>query len=147
MGWNIENGPEIGDWTAKRVDGVYFREGSEAIGLRRDGKIVAGVIYESFNKASIVCHIAIEGRINAEYLAAIFDYPFNVCGVNKIIVTVAGSNNRSLGLVKNMGFEEAAKIGSAHPTGDLVILTIPRDRCRFLGEKYGQKLAITTSRA
>ena len=83
MSFEITSDHAVGHWTAQQLDGGYFEERSRAIGLAKDGEIIAGVIYENWNGQSIFCHIAIEGRITASYLAAIFDYPFNVCNVKK----------------------------------------------------------------
>jgi len=133
MGWNIVSDPEVGHWVAERIQGAYFEAQSSAIGLCRDEKIIAGVIYENWNKRSITCHIAIEGRLTKSYLRAIFDYPFNICNVEKIIVPVVQNHDKSLKLVKNMGFIEEARIKDATPSGDMIFLTLERQNCRFLG--------------
>jgi len=146
MGWNITTGAEIGHWVARRVHGGYFEERSQAIGLKRDDEIVAGVIYENWNHKSIWCHIAIEGRMTPAYLAAIFDYPFNVAMVDKIIVPVGSDNEKSMKMVKNMGFAEEGRIKDGRPEGDIVFLTLHKDDCRFLGEKHGKKFTVRTSR-
>lgn len=78
------------------------------------------------------------------YLAAIFDYPFNVCQVEKIIVPIASENQDSMGFVTNLGFTEEARIRKAHPQGDLVFFTLAREACRFLKGKYGQRLSVAT---
>ena len=139
MGWHIETGPKVGQWVATQIDGGYFAERSEAIGLERDGELIAGVIYENWNHRSIVCHIAFLGRLTTAYLAAVFHYPFEVCDVEKIIAPIRGDNHRAMALVQNMGFLEEARITDATPTGDLVFFTLTREKCRFLGGRYGQK--------
>jgi len=145
MGWNITKGSEVGQWVAKRIRGGYFEGRSEAIGLKRDGELVAGVIYENWNHKSIWCHIAIEGRLTPEYLAAIFDYPFNICQVEKIIVPVGSENEESLRLVKKMGFAEEARIKDGRPDGDIVFLTLAHKNCRYIGERYGKRLTFATT--
>jgi len=141
----IRIGHEIGQWVAAKNTQMYFEDNSQAIGLEKNGKIVAGVIYEDWNKQSIMCHIAITGSLTTTYLAKIFDYPFRQLGVHKIIAPVASINSDCIGLVTNMGFKEEAKIKDAHPSGDIVIFTMTKQECRFLGEKYGKKLTITTT--
>jgi RimJ/RimL family protein N-acetyltransferase len=140
MGWNITKGSEVGQWVAKRIRGGYFEGRSEAIGLKRDGELVAGVIYENWNHRSIWCHIAIEGRLTPEYLAAIFDYPFNTCQVEKIIVPVGSENEESLRLVKKMGFAEEARIKDGRSDGDIVFLTLAHENCRYIGKRYALRL-------
>lgn len=137
LGWHIVQGATVGHWVAERVAGKYFAEGSQAIGLERDGQIIAGVIYENWNQASIVCHIAIEGRMTKGYLKAIFAYPFEFCKVKKIIVPVGSNHAKSLKLVTNMGFVEEARIKEATPDGDIIFLTLAREKCRFLGVENG----------
>jgi len=140
MGRHIVSGPEVGHWVAQRVDGGFFEGRATALGLKRNDEIIAGVIYENWNHKSIWCHIAIEGRLTPEYLAAIFDYPFNICQVEKIIVPVGSENEESLRLVKKMGFAEEARIKDGRPDGDIVFLTLAHENCRYIGERYAARL-------
>ena len=147
MGWNIVGGEQVGHWVARRIRGGYFAERSKAIGLECNGELIAGVIYENWNHQSIWCHIAIEGRITPAYLAAIFDYPFNVAQVEKIIVPVGSDNAESLKMVKKMGFVEEGRIKDGRPDGDIVFLTLARDSCRYIKERYGKRLSEPASNA
>lgn len=145
MAGNIVTGPKVGFWVADKIDGGYFAERSEAIGLEIDGELVAGVIYENWNHRSIFCHIAFLGRITPTFIAAVFHYPFEVCDVDKIIAPIRGDNRKAIDLVKKMGFSEEARIKDATPTGDLTFYTLARESCRFLGDRYGKKLASTAA--
>ena len=78
------------------------------------------------------------------YLAAIFDYPFNVCKVGKIIVPVSSANITSIKFVEKMGFQEEARIKDAMADGDMVILTMPKERCKYLENRYGKKCTSST---
>lgn len=139
MGWHIINGPEAGAWVTQQINGS-FRPGSEALALVRDGKIAAGVLYEDWNGRSIVAHIALQGRMTPKFLAAIFHYPFEHCGAHKIICPIPSDNARSIALAKNMGFRCEAVILDASPTGDILIHTLIKTDCRFLGERYLGKI-------
>lgn len=129
---HIVIGHAVGHWTAARVEGQYFEQGSQAIGLEHDGKIIAGVIYEHWNQRSIVCHMAVEGRLTRQFIWMIFDYAYNQIKAEKVILPVASANKKSVKLVLNMGFREEARLSDAHPTGDLVFFTMSRGDCRFL---------------
>ena len=129
LGWHIVQGAEIGHWVAKRIAGEFFAEGSSAIGLQKDGVTIAGVIYENWNRQSIFCHIAIEGRMTKAYLKAIFDYP--------IIVPVVSNHAKSIKLVTKMGFTEEARLKDASLDGDIIFLTLAQENCRFLGVENG----------
>lgn len=133
----------VGPWVAARINGQFMPESSSAIGLSRK-HMIAGVIYENWNGASVVCHIAIEGPMTPAYLAAIFDYPFNRLGVQKIIVPVAESNLQSIDFVIKLGFNKEAQLLDAHPDGSLLLFTMNREQCKFIGERYGKKLIAAT---
>jgi RimJ/RimL family protein N-acetyltransferase len=134
MGWNIVQGDSVGAWVAQQTTGSYHCN-SAAIGLEREGQIVAGVIYENFLNTTINCHIVIDGKINKKFISAIFNYPFIVCNVEKIIVLVTEDNKKSIKLVKNMGFTEEARITRSN--GDMIYFTLLRNNCKFLGGRYG----------
>jgi RimJ/RimL family protein N-acetyltransferase len=118
---------------------MFDKYSSNAIGLLIDGNIKAGVIYEDFNKASVVCHIACE-FLSSEFLAAVFDYPFNSMGVNKIIAPVASDNEKSQKLVEKMGFSVEGVLTDCHPNGDILLYTMKKSDCKYLKDKYGKKL-------
>jgi len=145
MGWHITSGPDVGEWVCQHTGGGYHAERSNALGLKKGDELVCGVVYENWNGRSIVCHIAFLDRLTPTYLAAVFDYPFNVCGVDKIIAPVSSGNVKALKLVSNMGFTEEARLKDADTNGDIVFLTMTRDACRFLGHRYGQKIASTST--
>jgi RimJ/RimL family protein N-acetyltransferase len=140
MGWHLVSGHFVGHWVANKIDGSYWEEKSQAIGLEKDGEIIAGVIYESYNGRSLVVHLAIEGRINKKFLAAVFGYGFNSCGIEKAIAPVSSSNNKIKTLVEKMGFVKEATIKDADPKGDVEIYTMRRKDCRFLEDRYGKEL-------
>lgn len=140
MGWHLITGREAGEWVAKQIKGHYAPHNSVAIGLKRYDRFNAGVLYEQWNGRSIVAHIAVAGRMTPAFLAAIFDYPFNVCGAHKVICPVPSDNIRSAKLARNMGFELEARIKDAAPTGDILIHTLSKADCRFLGTKYHGKI-------
>lgn len=145
MGGHIIFGEPVGSWVAAHTGGAYFAEKSQAIGLVRDGKLVAGVIYENWNGKSIICHIAFLGRLSKEFLGLVYRYPFDTCGVEKIIAPIASDNGAALRLVQKMGFTEEARLTDAAPGGDVVFLTLTRKACRFLGDRYNGQISSSTA--
>ena len=136
---------DVGPWVARKIFGPWT--GAPAIGLERGGEIVAGVIYENWNRRSVTCHIAVQGLMTPAYLAAIFHYPFVHLGCDKIIAPVAEGNEESIRFVRKLGFQEECRILDAHPDGSLLIFTMTRQECRFIGERYGKRLSIAAARA
>lgn len=147
MGWHITSDPQrVASWVADRIGGSVTGN-SVTLGLAKDDGLVAGVMYEQWNGRSIVAHIAVDGRMTRAFLRAIFHYPFIHCGVDKVICPIPSDNARSIRLATNMGFIEEARIRDAAPTGDILIYTLNKTHCRFLGEKYGQIRANAAARA
>ena len=145
MGWRIVNGPEVGFWVVSHTDGAFWPERSVAIGLERDGELVAGTIFENWNGRSVVCHISWQ-RVTPAYVAAVYDYAYNVAGVDKIIGPISSNHTRALKLVSKMGFSEEARIkDAAHDSGDIVLMTQTPERCRYLEPRYGQKITGTAA--
>ena len=138
----INDKMRVGPWVGKKVFLQFTPEVSQALGLERGGEIVAGVIYTGWNGRSVVCHVAVEGLMTPAYLAAIFHYPFVHCGAEKIIAPVSEGNEESVRFVKKLGFREEARIADAHPDGALILYTMGRSACRFIGERYAKHLKV-----
>lgn len=139
MGGRVVCGPIVGRWVAEQTNGCFSEVTSTALGLQKEtGEIVAGVIYENWNKRSVVAHMAVTGRLTRAFLGAIFRYAYEQCGVNKVILPVVSNNEKSNRFVKHLGFEEECRIYDSDPGGDIIIYTLKKSECRFLGDNYGQ---------
>lgn len=116
---------------AEISDGQY-REGSQCIGLERDGELVAGALVDNYNGASMHCHIALADKrsLSREFLQACFRYAFEQAGCRVLIAPVAKPAAQRL--VERIGFRFEHSIASAHPSGDLRIYTMRRSECRWL---------------
>jgi hypothetical protein len=80
-------------------------------------------------------HIAAVSEVNwmnRDLLWAAFDYPFNKLGVSVILGQICGSNEDALKLNRHLGFKVVAEIADAHMDGDLVIMAMKREDCRWL---------------
>jgi RimJ/RimL family protein N-acetyltransferase len=102
-----------------------------------DSELVAGVLYEDFNGANVICHIAGVGNwATRQFLALIYDYPFMQLGVRRITVPVAGDNAKSIQMVEHMGFTLECTLAQATPGADLHLYRMWREDCRYLRGKY-----------
>lgn len=125
---------ELGAWLCERTKGQYTPNVGQYVGLEENGQIIAVVGYDNYNGASLSMHVAGEGKrwMTREFLWYAFYYPFVEVGVKVIIGLVSGDNEAALKLDKHLGFEEACIIKDASPNADLHILTMPREKCKFL---------------
>jgi hypothetical protein len=105
-----------------------------------DGPI-AGVIYDGYNTKTISAHICVvQGKIPSRaWYGAIFDYPFNRLGVNKILGQVASNNVRARELDEHFGFVQEGVIKDYSVDGDLILYTMTKDQCRVLNSPRWNK--------
>lgn len=130
--------PEIvGPWVCARGGGTWTNGRGTAIGKLKDGKLIAGVLYEDWNGANIVEHIAAEGNWACRrFLNVMFDYPFNQLGVRRITAPVAATNIKCINLVTRMGFTLECTLAQANPDGDVHIFRMFKEECKYIRGKY-----------
>lgn len=116
------------------VPGLARTQDMRAIGLRRGGELVAGVLYEGFNGRNVWMHVAAEPGARwlvRDYLRACFAYPFLVCGVERISGYVNESNALARRFNEHLGFREEARLRGAGPDGgDVIIFVMWKKDCR-----------------
>lgn len=129
----------VGPWVCERTGGSYDPACAAAIGWEEGGELVAGTLYDMFNGRSICMHVAVEKPVTRTFTRTCFDYPFNQLGVQKVIGLVDSTNDSALRFDRHLGFVEEARIADAGKTGDLVLLTMTRQQCRWIqGEAHGR---------
>lgn len=124
----------MGEFLVKTING-HLPENTQCIGQEIDGKIVAVVGYCNFLPNACEIHVGAATGVNwasKDLLWAVFDYPFNKLGVKVIIGSVCASNEEALRLNRHLGFEIVATIPDAHLDGDLVIMAMRREQCKWL---------------
>ena len=97
-------------------------------------KLLGGVIYTNYLGASIQIHItAIKpGFLTRTFLWFAFTYPFEQLKVTTLFGQVQSDNKVALDLDRRLGFKEVLRIDGIYPTGQLVLLSMTRDECRWL---------------
>jgi len=108
----------------------------KAIGLERDGVLVAGVVYEGFNGVNVWMHVAAESGarwMTKSYLRYCFHYPFNELGVSRVSAYVNASNTAAVHMDDHIGFKREALLKGAAPDGgDVIIYMMRKQDCRFI---------------
>ncbi len=135
-------GQGVIDWVAQRAL-CFVGPDCRGIGLSRNGKIVAGVVYTDYNKRNVFVHQAIEGRLTREYLWTISDYPFNQLKVERVTGIIPEGNALARKAAEKLGFVLETTLPDAHPSGDLLVYVMRRKDCRWLNENiYKIRLAL-----
>lgn len=123
----------IGKWVFDATGG-YMDAAAVAIGNEHDGRLTAGVVFEKWNGRIIWAHFRIEPHgATREWIWFGFHYAFNQLGAHKIVGPVSSANERAIRLDRHFGFECEAVIRGGCADGDLLMMTMTRDKCRFIG--------------
>ncbi len=132
----IYNNPQrIGDF----VSHVLKTEGwspFQAIGLEKNGTLIAGVVYDNYNGTNIFAHIASTGShwLTKEFLWYMHYYPFIELNVKSVCGMVSSKNKKVIKFIEHLGAELASTIKDAHPDGELLIYKMNRNQCKYLKE-------------
>lgn len=130
----------VTEWVSRNCES-NAAAATAAIGWMRDDEITCGVYFEDFTGASITVTLAVApgAVVPRTFLWAIFDYPFNQLGCDKIIAYVAGNNFRSRNLISKAGYVEEASIANYYPAGEpMVIYSMTKAMCNFLENDDGK---------
>lgn len=103
-----------------------------AIGDVKDGKLIAGVAFESQTKHCLWGHMRIDSPPCKTFWINVADFIFNQAGCKRFSAFVDASNEKAINLNKRIGFEIEATLTQAGDNGDVLIMTLWRDKCRFL---------------
>lgn len=129
----------VNQWLYKRIGRASpFAPANtyNAVGVEdENGNLVAGVAFDAFSpevRCSMHCAGEAENWCSRKLLKFCFEYVFKVAKCKVIINTVASSNQRSIDFTKHIGFTEVFRIRDGMSDGDLVILTMHRDECRWI---------------
>ena len=121
----------VGEWVAMNTQGTWTPQDSTAIGLERNGDLVAGTIFTNWNGRSLCMHTSINW-MSRKFLWCCFHYPFIQLKAAKVIGLVDSCNAKAMRLNRHLGFVEEATVSGAGKQGDLVLFTMTKDQCRWL---------------
>lgn len=98
------------------------------------GKLLGGVIYEGFTGNNIFMHQAGFSKmwLKGDMLWVAFDFPFNQLKVGKVSGTIPSYDTNLLEFNERLGFKEECRIKDAYRDGDLIVMTMLREDCRWL---------------
>ena len=121
---------------AERTGGVYTGINETAIGWERDGAIVSGAWFTSYNGRSIVVHMALDALVR-QFIPVIFGYAFDQLGILRGLCFVDSTNGKALRLNARLGWRVHTVIPDAGRDGDLVVMTIDRAGYLDILNRYG----------
>lgn len=131
----LDQHKRVADWVAAQTNcSSHAWAGYVCLGLEEDGKLVAGVVLESYNGRNANAHIAGIGRnwMNRQMLLTFFIYVFNHLKLTRLTGLVPASNQAALAFDYHVGFKHEATLKDAAKDGDMEVLVMRREDCRYL---------------
>jgi hypothetical protein len=119
--------------------GVHYNPRYDVVisNVTQEGNVLGGVLYTLYTKTSIHMHVSgFKPRwMTRDLLWVSFHYPFVKLSCSKVLIPVSSGNSKCLAFADNLGFKEEARISDVYQDGDLVMLSMRRDECRWLSLK------------
>ena len=124
----------VSAWVAAKMGRTVAFAGHYAMGLERNGDMVAGIVMDNFNGRNAFPHIAIErpGKDLILLLRAFCHYAFHLCGLKRLTAFVDASNDKVLAFDRHIGFVDEFVMPDGAPDGELIVLVMRRETCRWI---------------
>ena len=124
---------QIAKWVAERTKVVNFGP-ARAIGVVRDGQIVAGAVYSNFREGNIEASFAADDRrwASRAILRGLFVYPFLQLKCRRLTCIVAADNEKSLKLCTGVGFQIEGRCRRVFGPVDGIILGMLPEECKWI---------------
>jgi RimJ/RimL family protein N-acetyltransferase len=124
--------PDVALWVMDGIEGGRYIEGMTSIGDVKDGKLIAGVAFESQNTKTMWGHQRIDSAPSKSFWINVADFIYNQSGCVRFSAFVDANNEKAIKLNKHIGFVVEATLHDAGDNGDVLIMTLFKENCRFL---------------
>lgn len=130
----VINDAAHGEAIAEAAGVIFNPSAHQVISRAVDGVLYGGVILTDYTGASITMHMAGFGDnwANRNILWAVFNYAFNQLEVKKVFGQVPETNTRALEIDLKLGFSVETRVKDVFKDGDLLVVSMYRDQCRWL---------------
>jgi len=130
----VFNNAVYGDRIAKAAGTTFNQRGDVCIAREERGELWGGASYTGYTGSSVGVHTAgfRPDWINQDLLWVCFHYPFVQLGCSKLLGQVPSSNLKALEFDLKMGFIEETRVKDVFPDGDLVVMSMKKETCRWL---------------
>lgn len=124
----------VARWVAQGDDPLARYGSYYAMGMERDGELVAGIVMDHFNGSNALAHITIAkpGKDTYDLIRAFFDYAFRQCGLKRVSGFCPSVWEKVLAFDLKLGFEVEHVLKDGYPGGDMVLLVMWREKCKWL---------------
>ena len=124
----------VADFIERRTGGKYYDY--EAIGIEKNGELVGGVVIDEYVE-NTRCAMACAGDggrwLSRGFLPIVFDYVFRQLDCKVVIITIESSNEKSIKLMKHIGFLPVYTVRNGGSNGcNLIIFEMQNSHCKYI---------------
>lgn len=112
-----------------------FDHKARAIGVEKDGKLIAAVIYTNYRDHMIEMHIAsVDKRWATRHnLKVFFSYPFSQLKLDRVQAITAASNEGAISMLGRLGFSREGYHPKAYDGGvDAISFGLLKPDCKWI---------------
>ena len=133
-------------WVSKQI-GIDGFGPSVAIGVQRDGEIIAAAVYHDLRKGQIEASIASTSLrwASRSVLHALFAYPFKQVGATRLLVQCSEANEKTMKIVKQLGFTEEGRLRQLYAPHDAVLWGMLKEECQWIRNQDNGKIKPTNA--
>ena len=133
-------------WTAKQI-GIDGFGPSVAIGVQRDGEIIAAAVYHDLRQGQIEASIAATSQrwASRSVLHTLFAYPFLQVGAHRLLVTCDEANEKAMKMNSQLGFTQEGRLRQMYAPHDAVIWGMLKDECKWIRNQDNGKIKPTNA--
>lgn len=126
-----------GHLIAKATNSVYSPGVETVVSRSEQGMFVGGVIFSNYTGTSLCIDVAglRPNWCNRNLIWMTFAYPFLQMKCKVLIGRLSSNNKAAVKFDTHIGFREIARIPDGVPNGDLVLLVMYREECKWLNLK------------
>jgi L-amino acid N-acyltransferase YncA len=100
--------------------------------------VAVAVGYNSFVGRTCCMHTVIQRpeMVTPRIVREAFEFPFVICSCEAVLGLVDSTNDAALNFDTKLGFREIARVPNGGTEGDLVVLQMLRNECRWLRKPH-----------
>jgi len=124
----------VSRFVQERTGGTFYDY--EAIGIEKNGVLIGGVVIDEYVE-NTRCAMACAGDggrwLSRGFLPIVFDYVFRQLACKVVIITIESSNEKSIKLMKHIGFLPVYTVRYGGSNGcDLIIFEMQKNDCKYI---------------
>ena len=134
-------------WVAKKL-GINGFGPSTAIGIQKNGELIAGCVYHDYRDGQIESSLASSTKswANRSVLYSLFAYPFLQVKANRLLVTCAENNEKAMKMNRQLGFVPEGILRELYYPNDGVVWGMLKQECKWIkGNKNGKIKSINAT--